>query len=815
MFNRTQVVIGVSLACVVIRPGGLAPAAPAQQAPDLSETLFGGSHERADAGQRIAVVEFPDADITDILKIVSDNSGWSIFASKGARVKVSLSAKNITARELLDKVVAAAGLVYHEDKNINNVMTFDEYAEAFGLAKQVISLRHAPAADAAQIIAPFLTKNGKVSIQDTGNRLVLLDTQANLVEIARVLTTLDEPSAVAQVEVVRLAHRDAAELVAQVSQYCGPFGYASARPTAASPAARQTGAPPRPAEGVPRVVSAPFAAFADVQTNSILLVGAEGDRKVVKDIIMALDTLEVRTIRTYPIQNTDAQEVYDALEKLFQQSSGQRASFQDDRGRKVALSRQTNAVTVFGTPDDQIQAESLVRSMDIPIPEGPARVRVYMLENTNAEAIATLLAGLTGGENTSAGGGGFQPRLGLNEVTGITSVERAAPPSAGAGLAATVSGGPPASAAGPWPGGSGGGAPGAAPASSQPSGYGTALLQRPRIAANSDTNSVVVWAAPADQQNIEQIIRQLDRRRPQVLIEAILVELTVDDDFTLGIELESWQPGTHGETTTLFYTAFGLSTIDPNTGQRTLIAQPGMGAAILRPDEVPFVIQALQTTGKASIHSYPKVLVNDNAQGLITSVREEPYTQVNASTTVATTSFGGYIQAGIQFGVIPHISENNFLRLEYQVQLNSFVSQPTVTLSGTLPPARDTNTVQSEVTVPDNYTIIIGGLRRKAQSQTVRKVPLLGDIPAAGYLFQSLNKAARTVTLYFFLRPQILRDDRFLDLKLISDQQVAQADIHDDWPRNPAVAISNMEAFGSWQNGSAAPDSQPESQPAP
>jgi general secretion pathway protein D len=304
-------------------------------------------------------------------------------------------------------------------------------------------------------------------------------------------------------------------------------------------------------------------------------------------------------------------------------------------------------------------------------------------------------------------------------------------------------------------------------------------------------------------------VRQIDRRRPQVQIEAVLVELSADDNLNLGIELESWQPGTHGETTTLFFTSFGLSTIDPNTGQRTLIAQPGVGAAILRPDEVPFVLSALQATGKASIMSYPKVLVNDNVAGTISSIREEPYTQVNASNTVATTSFGGYIQAGIQFGVVPHISENNYLRLEYQVQLNSFVGSPTTTVSGTLPPARDTNTVQSEVTVPDNHTIIIGGLQRQLQGQSVRKVPLLGDIPGVGLLFQTLNKTSRTVTLYFFLRPQILRDDRFLDLKLISQQAADRAEIGGQWPRNPAIAISNTETYQSWQIEADSAASQP------
>lgn len=803
MVNTVRTFHTFAFASVVVIAAGLAGVARGEDSSDLAGALFGGAPQssRKDAGQRIDVAEFPDADITDILRMVSDNSGWSIFASKSAKVRVSLSAKNITARDLLDRAVAAAGLVYHEENGIINVMSFDEYAEAFGLTKRVIGLKHASASDVAEILSPFLTKNGKVSIQETGNRVVLVDTQASLTEIGRVVESLDVPSAVSQVEVVKLAHRDAAEVVALVTQYTSMTTTGSGSASSRTTATRSQNATTtiRPNEGLPRVVSAPFSIFADVQTNAVLLIGAAEDRRVIKELITSLDTPEMRTIRTYPIRNIDAQEVFDALEKVYAPSGGQWTGAADERLRRVAISKQTNAITVFGTAADHAQAESLVQSMDIPIPEGPGRVRVYSLENSKAEDVAALLAGLTGGENTTPSIPGERSRLGSAEVMGITSVER---------LGAW--GGELAAAAAPSPESS------ATPlaAGSQPAGLGTALQQRPRIAANASTNSVVVWATPSDQQAVEQIIRQIDRRRPQVQIEAVLVELSADDNLNIGVEWESWQPGTHGDTTTLFFTSFGLSTIDPNTGQRVLVAQPGVGAAILRPDEVPFVLSALQATGKASIMSYPKVLVNDNVPGTISSIREEPYTQVNASNTVATTSFGGYVQAGIQFAVVPHISENSYLRLEYQVQLNSFVGASTVVNNVTVPPARDTNTIQSEVTVPDNHTIIIGGLRRQVQTETVRKVPLLGDIPGVGLLFQSLTKTNRTVTLFFFLRPQILRDDRFLALKLISQQEADRVDIERQWPRNPAITISNRETYQSWQIETGSRDVAVQSQPS-
>ena len=167
---------------------------------------------------------------------------------------------------------------------------------------------------------------------------------------------------------------------------------------------------------------------------------------------------------------------------------------------------------------------------------------------------------------------------------------------------------------------------------------------------------------------------------------------------------------------------------------------------------------------------------------------------------MATTSFGGFVQAGIQFAITPHISAANYLRLEYQIQLNSFAGPPMQTGEVTIPPPRDTNLVQSEATVPDGHTIIIGGLRRTIDQETIDKVPLLGDVPLLGYLFRNRIRTNTTSTLYVFIRPLILRDDRFRDLKLISDEEVAATDMDRDWPQNPAVAIGSGEHRDPWES---------------
>jgi general secretion pathway protein D len=174
------------------------------------------------------------------------------------------------------------------------------------------------------------------------------------------------------------------------------------------------------------------------------------------------------------------------------------------------------------------------------------------------------------------------------------------------------------------------------------------------------------------------------------------------------------------------------------------------------------------------------VLVNDNATGLLTSIAEQPFTSVNASTTVATTSFGGYADAGTTITLTPHISEGDYLQLEYSVELSSFTGAANAATGS--PPPRQTDRVESKVTIPDGATIIVGGLNRDTLNTTVNAIPIIGQIPVLGWLFSARNNMTETSTLFVFLRPTILRDEEFADLRNISEDDLKHADMPSNFP---------------------------------
>jgi general secretion pathway protein D len=175
----------------------------------------------------------------------------------------------------------------------------------------------------------------------------------------------------------------------------------------------------------------------------------------------------------------------------------------------------------------------------------------------------------------------------------------------------------------------------------------------------------------------------------------------------------------------------------------------------------------------------PKVLVNNNQKATLDSVLQTPYVSTNASTTVATTSFGGTLDAGTQITVTPQITEGDQLLLEYSISLSSFTGAPS---SPTLPPPRQENKLQSTVSVPDGYTVVVGGLEVKSESKGSTQVPLLGDIPLLGALFSNQSRTDSKTRFFVFLRTSVMRSTTFDNLRYASAQDLAVAKVDDGCP---------------------------------
>jgi general secretion pathway protein D len=313
------------------------------------------------------------------------------------------------------------------------------------------------------------------------------------------------------------------------------------------------------------------------------------------------------------------------------------------------------------------------------------------------------------------------------------------------------------------------------------------------IVPDKNTFSIIVYASMKNQEWISKLIKSLDKRRPQVLIDATLVEITKADAFTYDLNLL-------GGTPTLASTS-SITGADPNliVGQ-VFQSADGFFTAFYGDEHIQALLQAMQSKNYGRVLAKPKILVNDNEQG---SIKTTDVTYVETSSSIPVTSgtvgpqtnlvqtaikFEPY-EAGITLDITPHISEGD-LRLDISLTRSDFLE----TEDPKKPPNTRSNEVTTKVTVPDGSTIILGGLLKLNQNKGGRKVPILGDIPLIGGLFRSINNKDTQNKLYVFVKAEIIRSGdhtgKGMDqLKAISERDRAAFEDHErefqtyqDWP---------------------------------
>jgi len=616
-------------------------------------------------------------------------------------------------------------------------------AESADVITQIFELRNAGASFVEGLIKPFLSKPGgnSFTIPDR-NLIVVTDYAGRLRRIVPFIELLDKPGEKATMRFVPVRNLHAADLARQVSSLLSEKDRLS------------------PGEG--KAAQHKLALAPEPRTNQIVLIGDDDLAAEALDLIKALDVPVNAETRSYRLRHVAPQRI----DKLARDLVG--ASELKDL-YKSSVDAESGMLMVTAPEELHKKIASLCQELDVADAD-PERshVQFYKLLNTTASNVLSTIRAMDSGDQSlvklmvEPGAPQSDNFNGPNNPPGQVGAEPPKPP-----FYRPTSG--PASQP------SEEAAPAATPSI-------TAKTKDATITADINTNTLIVVAPPAAQRIYKQLIHQLDKRRPQVMIEVTLVTLDNSNSLSLGVDLS--RAGLTTDPQYVVFSSFDLSKVNSTTGSLAITPGTGFNGTLIGPDSINAVIRALSTCGNSRILSAPRVLVNDNSSASLSSVSEAPFTSVNASQTVATTTFAGYASAGTTVTVTPHISEGDHLQLQYTITLNSFSGKG----SGGVPPPRQTNQVNSEVTVPDGYTVIVGGLNRKDSSKTASKVPLLGDVPILGHLFSSDSINDSESTLFVFIRPIILRDDKFEDMKYFAERDLAIAGRPSNYPSsNPIV----------------------------
>lgn len=296
------------------------------------------------------------------------------------------------------------------------------------------------------------------------------------------------------------------------------------------------------------------------------------------------------------------------------------------------------------------------------------------------------------------------------------------------------------------------------------------------ITSHEETNSIVIRSNPQTIKTLTSIVEQLDIRRPQVFVEAIIVEISDESAKALGVDtiysgdatnntpiaLSRFPSTTSPDLLSLAISADDDSNLGANTSAassllstRGLVA--GVGNIIDGEDNFALLLSVLKDDSNSNILSTPSAVVMDNEEASLLVGQEIPVTTGESLGTNNLTPFRTTAreEIGIKLEVKPQINEADSVAL--------FIRQEVSSIAGSqLPNSSDliTNKREIETTVlADNGEILVlGGLISEDIQESVNKVPLLGDLPIIGTLFRSSAKSVEQRNLMIFLRPTILRD---------------------------------------------------------
>jgi general secretion pathway protein D len=529
-----------------------------------------------------------------------------------------------------------------------------------------------------------------------------------------------------------------------------------------------------------RPLISPNNTIAAYPANNTLVVTDYADNvRRIASIIAGIDTAAGRQVEVVPLKNANALDVAEQLTKLL--DPGSIGSTDATLKVSVTADPRTNSILLRASSASRLAAaKQLVRSLDAATTQ-PGNMHVVPLRNADASTLAKTLRGMLGkggGDNSSSGssgGGNSSNSFNQNNSSGSSTGSTGLPPLPG-GSSGSSSG----SSSSPF-GGSGGQSKDSS-FSSNDNGGGGDQPGSGVIVADAATNSLIITAPDPVYRNLRAVIDQLDARRSQVYIEALIVELSATTGANLGIQWQGAllsQNGNNGiigatnfgtgntSITDLTANAIGLGSNPSGLATASGLLSQGLNVGILHKFGnvlgLGGLLQALATSSDANILSTPNLITLDNEEARIVVGQNVPVESGSFATPTATTTAGSVSafntfdrrDVGIVLHVKPQITTGGILKLQLYTE-DSSVDATTINNPGGV--TINTRSIQSNILADDGEIIVIGGLMQDQYTTSNSKIPLLGDIPWVGQLFRSEAKTRTKTNLMVFLRPVVVRD---------------------------------------------------------
>jgi general secretion pathway protein D len=289
---------------------------------------------------------------------------------------------------------------------------------------------------------------------------------------------------------------------------------------------------------------------------------------------------------------------------------------------------------------------------------------------------------------------------------------------------------------------------------------GSSFIKGSSIQADATTNSLIIVAPEPVFNNLRRVIDALDRRRAQVFIEALIVEMSADRATELGFQWQSFAGAATTAATFFSGTNFASAKLQQIVnGAASAKAGAGLTVGVAKAGTLGVLARFLETEANANILSTPNLITLDNEEGKIVIGQNLPfvtgqYAQTGSSLTPTPFQTIERRDVGLSLKVKPQISEGGTVKVQISQEVSSVNST-----SSNLGPVTNKRAIDSTVLVEDGGIIALGGLIEDNYGAGEEKVPVLGDIPFFGALFRYETRKRTKTNLMVFLRPQVLRDE--------------------------------------------------------
>lgn len=496
----------------------------------------------------------------------------------------------------------------------------------------------------------------------------------------------------------------------------------------------------------------------DPTTNSLLVMAPDASIDMMQMLIEMLDSVRPVTaeIQAFTLLNADATEMKDLLDELFTGQGGGGRQGQERRTLILAgegggaagaaaagpgaagegaieiafaVDQRTNTLIAAGSPAYLRIVEKLVLQLDYKDIE-ERTVRVVHLRNAKAEDVATTMRDY------------FQEE---SQAIEQAAQEEAAP---------------------------------------------RQLRRQVTIQdAGETSNTLLLSYSPQMESRILNIISELDQAPPQVMIQVLMAEVTLSENFEMGMEfalqdLVFSENATVGANGTL--QGDGKDVIfGTDVGAQGSGGLAGMSFTVTGED-FNFLLRALQTDGRVEVLSRPSILVRDNQEANITIGERVPTVQdITVSAAGVVTPSVTYEEVGVILTVTPIINPDGFVNLEVAPEISAIGTSSVTVATGVTLPTFTQRKAETTVSVKDGETIIIGGLITSRENASENKVPLAGDVPILGNLFRANTKSSTKTELLIVLTPHVIRTPE--DAQKISVKMRDQTGLNENIRKSPLM----------------------------